>query len=508
MFRQKSRIQQIKEEYEKQRQEHGDDSELLIPAMELWRLFVEGKAQRSNKGIAAYFRDDIPNVSIREYAESESGGGEWLNAPFIDFLSARFWQPTAALCDMNLPDFVALDQAWLQYENEAGYLASLYAVYPLLFDFSAPLDAGLIKKLHQHALAGVDGTSYLDDQSEPPGAFRTSYNCGMVLFEGNFSEKGLQEWLNREARKTGKSQHHLYYTVCVYTPENELMGVINLDCWAVTLLREYVDLKEQKLASGQKELLIDQYDLSYEAWKSFVIACCIPSRSHENEFVTFLSQNQAFDKILSAIGETKNNAELARCLFELANRFNLERQSIRMSQEQKSYSYDVMFNSEQISEKIAVPDLLQVEVDRLLAQFKKDVQRANSNLQLVLAEIIGLIQDLHQLHPFLDGNGRTFCILLFNHLLVRYGFPPCMIDNTAIFSLCSREEILDHVLEGMEQTLRINKKRDYPGPSTQQVLADLARHPGLHAYLAEFQVLVQAEEQRRAKKWIHLKPQT
>lgn len=499
MFSQKSRLQQLQEEYQRQLKQHDGRPDRLISADEVWRLFVEGKAQRGSKQIAAYFKQGAPDCSLREFAEQESEGGEWQQAPFIKFLASKYWYPSDTQYDMRISDFLVLDQAWLQYENEAGYLAKLYRLYPALFDFSVKLDADLILSFHQQAVSGVKETAYEQEPEEKPGTFRESFNCGMILFAENFSEKGIREWLTRTEQQLKKrSDYQLAYTISVYTPDNEFMGVINLDYWLMPRLREYIKHKLPRPESASTALQ-QQRQAVQGAWKAFVRECCFPADECDKQFLQFLKSDASVNTILEKIGSTQTNVELAHCLCELTREMNQTRQLIRESRAQQ-VTYDAMLNSQQYVDPQAVSAWLYTEVNQMFDRFKQKMEKIQHNPAVVLAEIIALVQDLHQLHPFLDGNGRTLCILLFNHLLLRHGFPPCMQENTAIFSLCSREEIMQSVLAGMEQTLRINNKACYPGPSTKAVLSNLAAHPALHAYLEEFNTLVQNEECRRQAK--------
>jgi hypothetical protein len=503
MFNRKSRIQQIQEEYQRQLKLHDGKPDLLIPANEVWRLFVEGKAQKGSKQIAAYFKEGIPDCSVREFAQHESKGGGWRQAPFIQFLQSKHWYLNNAQLAMRISDFLILDQAWLQYENEAGYLTKLYLLYPKLFDFSVNLDAELILSFHQQAVSGVKETAYKEEEDEKPGSFRRSYNCGMVLFTGNFSEKGIFEWLLRTARQLKKQlNHQLTYTISVFTASDECLGVINLDYWSVTCLREYIQLKLLHATSTDTSYK-NKENTVHKAWKAFVQTCCSPADREDKRFLYCLKSDASINSMLEKIGRTETNEELAHCLFDLTHQMNADRKQMRAAKSSDLY-FDAMLNSEQDLVGDAVPAWLYAEVNKLFDQFSQELLLARQKPLNILSAIIALIQDLHQLHPFLDGNGRTLCILLFNHLLLRHGFPPCMIEDTAVFSLCSRDEIMQSVLDGLEQTLQINKKVSCSGPSTAAVLTQLAAHPALHSYLEEFNAAVQNEEWRRQEKKQHV----
>lgn len=73
--------------------------------------------------------------------------------------------------------------------------------------------------------------------------------------------------------------------------------------------------------------------------------------------------------------------------------------------------------------------------------------------------IIGkTIEALERIHPFIDGNGRTFVNLLMNYLLLQEGFPPATLFEPNVFDAYddgSGETLLKVIKKGIENTLKI-----------------------------------------------------
>lgn len=70
------------------------------------------------------------------------------------------------------------------------------------------------------------------------------------------------------------------------------------------------------------------------------------------------------------------------------------------------------------------------EVDHLVRDWVTAVDELRDHSDAPLAErVAGLHNDFEQIHPFLDGNGRTGRLML-NLILVRLGYPPAIIFKT------------------------------------------------------------------------------
>ena len=73
------------------------------------------------------------------------------------------------------------------------------------------------------------------------------------------------------------------------------------------------------------------------------------------------------------------------------------------------------------------------------------------NFFLRLENIVTMIQKLERLHPFSDGNCRTFCMLLLNRELIRNKLPPCLLTNPNDFDGLSQSEMINEVLAGQNR---------------------------------------------------------
>lgn len=70
-----------------------------------------------------------------------------------------------------------------------------------------------------------------------------------------------------------------------------------------------------------------------------------------------------------------------------------------------------------------------------------------------ILSIVRCIQKLERLHPFIDGNTRTFTGIMLNFLLIQQGFPPALFYNPNISYGYADDELAAVVEEGMRRTL-------------------------------------------------------
>jgi|GEM_PF-2333867 len=95
-------------------------------------------------------------------------------------------------------------------------------------------------------------------------------------------------------------------------------------------------------------------------------------------------------------------------------------------------------------------------IGEVLNQIQSFIDDYNCNLQAAnnereqIATIVKLIVNMHQYHPFPDGNGRTFIFLLLNKLLLQNGLLPTLVMEPHRFSSSSVEQLTDDVIEGQE----------------------------------------------------------
>lgn len=90
----------------------------------------------------------------------------------------------------------------------------------------------------------------------------------------------------------------------------------------------------------------------------------------------------------------------------------------------------------------------------ILSTYYSDINNALSEKDKLWA-IVKCINDFMLLHPFIDGNGRTFQILLCNRLLLDNNLTPVMWDDPSIVCEYSRNEILQELIKGQDNFRRL-----------------------------------------------------
>lgn len=88
---------------------------------------------------------------------------------------------------------------------------------------------------------------------------------------------------------------------------------------------------------------------------------------------------------------------------------------------------------------------LKMVIARLLQRYEKNIHDTPDDK---LHHIVRLCQQLERLHPFGDGNCRTFGILLINNLLTRNGLPLTMMEDPNFLDAYSLAECVAKVREG------------------------------------------------------------
>ncbi|KTD06919.1 Fic family protein [Legionella jamestowniensis] len=99
-----------------------------------------------------------------------------------------------------------------------------------------------------------------------------------------------------------------------------------------------------------------------------------------------------------------------------------------------------------IDRRSSIQDVV-LEVNALLAQFHVSLSEAQTE-QNQLESITTLIRELHQYHPFNDGNGRTFIFLLLNKLLIMNALSPSTVEKPERFSGYSIQELVEEIEKG------------------------------------------------------------
>ena len=92
-------------------------------------------------------------------------------------------------------------------------------------------------------------------------------------------------------------------------------------------------------------------------------------------------------------------------------------------------------------------------MEEFIAAYYAERQAVSSRTtDAVLLPIVKLIARLNHLHPFIDGNIRTFGVLLLNYLLMSNGFLPAMMWDPNDFDVFDYQGLVKKVREGQEAT--------------------------------------------------------
>ena len=143
-------------------------------------------------------------------------------------------------------------------------------------------------------------------------------------------------------------------------------------------------------------------------------------------------------------------------------------------------------------------ELLTKKAKQFIDEYNSTISQSDSLLDKLNA-IVTLIQSLEQLHLFNDANCRTLCMLLLNHLLLMNGLPLCMQANPNRFDMCSHQELVQSVIQGMENTFTLLRMGELFKVKTSDLI-QIAKLPNaLGASYDYFDSAVTIEERARRR---------
>lgn len=90
-------------------------------------------------------------------------------------------------------------------------------------------------------------------------------------------------------------------------------------------------------------------------------------------------------------------------------------------------------------------------MDCIVATFNTKIFDAKSSEEKLYL-FSKIVRDLELLHPFPDGNCRTFAGVLLNHLLLFHGFPPAILSNPNLDGELSYKEFVEEIKTGIDNT--------------------------------------------------------
>ncbi len=452
-----------------------------IPPYEVWRFFIDGMLQEHGRGLSSspYFiqaeQKGVLDLTIKEYIEREEGikietSEDWVTSDFWVFLKGKRWNVIEQeRKNLTLRDLLNLDKAWMPFEiDESGYLAALYQAFPTLFAMDSPFDSNFIKRLHQFAVTNVKHTNYEDDDENKIGEFRMTDTGSFPLFTASASPEGLLEILMR-------AHPQISLVITFFDPAGkESIGTLKINQDSVKAIRYLVEDREREKKG----------DRSVQHFGSPLAKYCEPHEMGSKDFIEKLQKDENIYGVLKLFAQTNDTQkDIAHTLWSVLQHpnkhlFKVSLQSIQESDPQQE---------------------LENEMANLLENYNKSIQSAKTPLDTLLA-IIKYAQFCEQLHPFIDGNCRTFGMLMLNHLLMRNGFPPAILENPNRLDAFSEKQLLVEVINGMQNTLKLIKEKKLFNVDTKEIMAYLAANNRVDTVKDYFDKVVQIEQHAREDK--------
>ncbi|EIC23438.1 Mur ligase family protein [Thiorhodovibrio frisius] len=111
------------------------------------------------------------------------------------------------------------------------------------------------------------------------------------------------------------------------------------------------------------------------------------------------------------------------------------------------------------SAKHSVQMLMVAKMEEILARYNRDIRRARNDEEK-LATIALVPRELELLHPFPDGNSRTFSCVTLTHLLLWHGFSPTLLENPNLDNEVSHAQWVGEVKKGMARFKALSANPD------------------------------------------------
>ena len=109
--------------------------------------------------------------------------------------------------------------------------------------------------------------------------------------------------------------------------------------------------------------------------------------------------------------------------------------------------------------KHAVQMLMVSKMEEIVNNYNKNILKAKTDDEKL--EVISLVsREMELLHPFPDGNSRTFSCVTLSHLLMFNGFPPALLENPNLDNEVSHSQWIEEVKKGMQRTLDLIENPD------------------------------------------------
>lgn len=308
--------------------------------------------------------------------------------------------------------------------REPGYMAAMMEAFIWLQGSNQPLSADFIRELHDRAVHDV-GTV----RESEVDLFRTGYrhrqdkskeSFGVVRGE-TITDSGFQELLLR--RRDPKY-------LMIRADENEVDHIF-----------------EVSMEDPQKTIKLDPppAELSLQ-WQNSNVPIPTPSQDDlatesvrvAKRYLRESQENIQPGTVLKSLKDSSKNPEAKE---------RLERRLTDAISRYKDH-YNA-YKDPRIILRVPPSDAyLPKAVDHFINLYKI---ADKSNEDNKLKAIARLVQDLDQLHPFYDGNIRTFGVLLMNKLLLDEGLSPCCLIDPNCLDGLSERELVEKIKEGQRQ---------------------------------------------------------
>lgn len=124
---------------------------------------------------------------------------------------------------------------------------------------------------------------------------------------------------------------------------------------------------------------------------------------------------------------------------------------------------------------------IEAKVNAMISRYENGIIE-KTILQDKIELITDLVQKLVRLHPFQDGNGRTFCMQLLNRELLRHNTYPTILYNPNCFEGFSAGEMVQEIIAGQTRFVKVLKSS---ADDLATIEFRLGAYPNLKQYLHE-----------------------
>lgn len=439
MFRDNDLLQNVMSKYAKLAESNPRKLRELLPAEEVWRLFIDGTVQRYGNIVTSKLKKQHVNIlsSIADISVVGHGGEE---VALRDALSEMGWDISEkAAKTITIRELFLLQRGWYGFEQtEPGYLQAMYSAFQDIFKIESKLSVDFIERLHDVAAKDVKNTQFDDDEENRRGELRQCSSMDFTLRKNNLSREGMKELINRVGSE--KDESAIMLGVVFYDDDQSDEGVLRINKDSLRDIKKYIDQRNDEKAHGIR------------VQQNFPLAKYFLYVKDKKEFMGRLANGDRYSLLDNL---AKSSEEISEYIYSLA----FDRQ------------HGVVCVSQQHGDAQAI---LRSQLNSMIAVFDAAMASA-SNPKEKINHIVRFIQDAIQLHPFGDCNCRVFGMLLLNHLLLQHGFPLAIMHEVNHFGAYSRDELVVDVIKGMQNTFDLIEQKQLFGLETQDVLRVLTK---------------------------------